>query len=103
MTPTSDQLTAYTGSEVSSDQAEAVISVVQAMVSAHTRGQGFTEGEPNAELSAVILSASARLLCNTAGLERETMGSLSVQYGSGAFGFTLPELRILDRYRVKAL
>ncbi|MUL80508.1 MULTISPECIES: hypothetical protein [unclassified Mycolicibacterium] len=102
-TPTSTDLIDYTGTPVSAAQATAVIGVVKAMVSAHTRGAGFTDGEPNAELSAVILSASARLLINTSGVVREQMGALEVQYGSAAFGFTLPELGILDRYRMKAM
>jgi hypothetical protein len=101
-TPSAENLTNYTGTPVSADQAAAVIGVVKAMVSAHTRGIGFTEGEPNTELSAVILSAAARLLVNTSGLAREQMGALAVQYGSAAFGFTLPELGILNRYRERA-
>lgn len=85
---------------MSSDQAAAVIGVVKATVSAHTRGVGFTEGEPNTELSAVILSASARLLANTSGAVREQMGALEVQHG--VFGFTLPALGILNLYRERA-
>ncbi|WP_067852158.1 hypothetical protein [Mycolicibacterium wolinskyi] len=101
-TPTSTDLAAYTSTTVTADQATAVIGVVKAMVSAHTRGVGFTADEPNDELSAVILSASARLLANTSGVVREQMGGLEVQYGSAAFGFTLPELGVLNRYRKMA-
>ncbi|CAJ1504170.1 hypothetical protein [[Mycobacterium] holstebronense] len=99
--PTGDDLAAYTGTPVSAAQATAVIGVVKAMVSAHTRGVGFTDGEPNDELSSVILSASARLLMNTAGLQQEAMGALQVRYGD-AFGFTLPELMVLNRHRRRA-
>lgn len=100
--PTPDDLAAYTGMPVSATQAAAVIGVVKAMVSAHTRGVGFTDGEPNDELSAVILSASTRLLMNTPGLQQEAMGALQVRYGD-AFGFTLPELTVLNRYRKQAI
>ncbi|MDX1873984.1 hypothetical protein SBI67_17825 [Mycolicibacterium sp. 120266] len=101
--PTPAELATYAGRTVTTEQATAVLGVVKAMVSAHTRGVGFTDGEPNNELSAVILSASARLLMNTGGLEGETMAAFSVRYGSDAFGFTLPELMVLNRYRKKAL
>ncbi|MHA3019522.1 hypothetical protein ACXPWS_04535 [Mycobacterium sp. BMJ-28] len=100
--PTPAELSAYTGRTVTVEQATAVLSVVRAMVSAHTRGVGFTNGEPNAELSAVILSSAARLLMNTGGLESEQMAAFVVRYGAEAFGFTLPELVVLNRYRVKA-
>lgn len=101
--PTPAELSDYTGRTVTTAQATAVLAVVRAMVSAHTRGVGFTNGEPNDELNAVILSASARLLMNTSGLEHEQMGGLAVRYGSDAFGFTIPELMVLNRYRVNAL
>lgn len=99
--PTADDLRAYTEAPVSVGQATAVIGVVKAMVSAYTRGVGFDGGEPNDELSAVILSASARLIANTAGLIQETMGAFQVRHGD-AFGFTLPELAVLNRYRRRA-
>lgn len=100
--PTADDLAAYSGRTVSATQAAAVIGVVKAMVSAHTRGVGFADGEPNDELAAVILSASTRLLMNTPGVQQEAMGALQVRYGD-AFGFTLPELTVLNRYRKQAL
>lgn len=99
--PTGEHLRDYTGSPVSATQADAVIGVVKAMVSAHTRGVGFTDGEPNDELSAVILSASARLLATTSGAVQESMGALQVRWAD-AFGFTLPELTVLNRYRKRA-
>jgi len=70
-TPTPTALADYTGTTVNATQATAVIGVVKAMVSAHTRGVGFTDGEPNDELSSVILSVRARLLMNTTGTVRE--------------------------------
>lgn len=100
--PTPDAAALSTYRKPNADQADAVISVVKAMVSAHTRGEGFTEGEPNDELGAVILSASARLIANTAGLSNEAMGAFQIGYGRGDFGFTLPELMVLNRYRKRA-
>lgn len=100
--PTTSDLGALLGRAVSSEQGEAVLRVVTAMASAHTRGVGFTNGEPNSEIHAVILSASARMISNPAGIRAETVGPESVSY-SPFQGFTVGELRVLDRYRVKAL
>jgi hypothetical protein len=100
-TPTANDLATFTGTTVEADQAAAVINVIKARVSAYTRGEGFDDGEPNDELSAVILSAAARLLFNTGGHVREEMGGLVVQHG--ADGFSLPEQGVLNRYRMTAL
>ncbi|OBK84674.1 hypothetical protein A5649_03995 [Mycolicibacter heraklionensis] len=99
--PTPESLGEYLGVPVTAAQAAAVINVVKAMVSAHTRGVGFTDGELNDQLSSVILSASARLLMNTTGVVQESMGPVMVRHGD-AFGFTLPELMVLNRYRKRA-
>ena len=100
-TPTSDDLATYIGNPVNAAQAAAVIGVVKARVNAWTRGVGFTNGEPNDELSAVIRSTSARLLINPQGVTRSEMGALTVQFG--ADGFSIPEQGILNRYRKMAL
>ena len=99
--PTSTDLGALLGRTVSSEQGEAVLQVVTAMASAHTRGVGFADGEPNPEIRAVILAASARMISNPAGIRAETVGPESVSY-STFVGFTVGELVVLDRYRVKA-
>jgi hypothetical protein len=100
--PTSADVADYLGTTVDANQANAVIGVVTSMASAYTRGVGFdTNGEPNADLSAVILSGAARLLSNTAGVESENMGPFSVRYGAG-FSWTVAEKYVLDRYRKRA-
>lgn len=99
--PDADDLRAYIDAPVSAGQAAAVIGVVRAMVSAYTRGVGFDNGDPNDELSAVILSASARLLATTSGAIQESIGPIQVRWAD-AFGFTLPELAVLNRYRRRA-
>jgi len=92
------------GRDVAQEQGSAVLAIVTAMASAWTRGVGFTAGVPNAELRAVILTASSRLLSNARGLLMdEAKGPESVSYRSAFTGWTLVELGVLNRYRVTAL
>lgn len=92
------------GRQVSPEQGLACLQVVTAMAAAYTRGQGFTGGVPNDEISAVILSASARLLSNPSGLAySETEGPSSVSYHGAFTGWTVAETFVLQRYRVNAL
>ncbi|MGB3286049.1 hypothetical protein [Mycolicibacter algericus] len=82
---------------------EVCTSVVTVMARAYTRGNGFTAGEPNEEITAVIVTAAARLAANTAGFPiDQTAGEFS-QSLRGAFGgWTLAEQFVLNRYRVRA-
>jgi hypothetical protein len=89
----------FTG--VQYDQAEAVINVVTAEVSAWTRGNGFVDGMPNSELWSVILGSASRRFSNPTNVVREEMGGLVVQHAPA--GFSLTEQRILNRYREMAL
>ncbi|MGV0732868.1 hypothetical protein [Mycolicibacter sinensis] len=77
--------------------------VVTVMARAYTRGNGFTNGEPNEEITAVIVTAATRLAANTAGFPiDQTAGDYS-QSLRGAFGgWTLAEQFVLNRYRVRA-
>lgn len=101
--PTASDLGAFVGRELSADQATAVIQVVTGMASAYTRGQGFTAGEPNSDIRAVILSASARLLADTSQITAETqMGPFSASYRAGFDGWSTAELYTLNRYRERA-
>lgn len=68
------------------------------MVRAYTRGGGFTP-DPNPELEAVIVTATARLLANP---EQIATGVGSVQIHGGFKGFNLAELAVLNRYRKRA-
>ena len=101
--PTVSDLGALTGRTVSSEQGTAVLSIVTAMASAYTRGQGFTAGVPNGEIRAVILTASARLISNTTGLLYDELeGPSQISYRSAFSGWTVAELFVLNRYRVSA-
>lgn len=81
-----------------------MLSTVTQLANAYTRGVGFSGGTPNADISAVILTASARLLANpTQLLIDQTLGPSSVSYRSAFQGWTVLELTVLARYRVKAV
>jgi hypothetical protein len=102
--PTSADLADFVGSTVNTAQATAVISVVTALASAYTRGQGFTAlGGPNDDVRAVILSAAARLLRDPSQIvASDTMGPFAVSYRAGFDGFSVSELGALNRYRVRS-
>lgn len=102
--PTAEHLGALLGREVDAGQAAAVLGIISAMASAYTRGQGFVDGEPSNDVRAVILAASARLLTEPSQIVAgEDMGPFTVQYRSAFDGWTVAELAVLDRYRVRAL
>ena len=74
------------------------------MARAYTRGEGFTNDEPNDEIAAAILTAACRLARNPGGLSTsETMGPFAFDVRGGFSGFTLGELAVLDQYRVHGL
>lgn len=101
--PQVSDLAALTGTVVSQEQGAAVLSIVSAMASSYTRGQGFAAGVPNDEIRAVILTASARLVSNATGLlYSEVEGPSQVSYSSAFSGWTVGELFVLNRYRVRA-
>ena len=76
------------------------LETIYQLVSAYTRGNGFTGGVPNPELRAVIRTATARLTANP-----EQVGSTvgGVTTGAGFNGWSLAELAVLNRYRKRAL
>lgn len=80
--------------------AEQHAAIVTAMARAYTRGNGFTGAEPNDEITAVITTATARLVANPEQINTTT-GSVAV--AGGFSGWTLAELFVLNRYRRKAL
>lgn len=75
------------------------VAVIKAMAKAYTRDVGFTDGTPNDEISAVIVTSAARLLANPEQL-RGTVGT--VQVLDGFSGFSLLEQVVLNRYRRRA-
>ena len=77
-----------------------IVPVVTELARAYTRDRGFTAGEPNANIAAVIVTASARLTANPEQLSTD-IGSESIRGGFN--GWTLAERAALDRYRVKAM
>jgi hypothetical protein len=87
------------------DRSAAIIGIVTQMAKAYTRGVGFTGDVPNAQIAAVIVTASARLYAHPNQFPvSEQMGGFAVGYRAGGFqGWTLVEREVLDRYRVKAL
>jgi hypothetical protein len=92
------------GQTVDATRGAEVLSTVTQLASAYTRGVGFSAGVPNADISSVILTASARLYANpTQLLGDQTYGPSSVSYRSAFQGWTMSELTALDRYRVKAV
>ncbi|KUI43911.1 hypothetical protein AU197_21135 [Mycobacterium sp. IS-1590] len=81
--------------------AEQAIPVITTMVKAYTRGNGFDVlGEPNEELEAVIVTATARLVTNPGQLAHDQAAGPFTQSLRGGFtGWTLAELAVLNRYR----
>lgn len=75
--------------------------VVTAQVRAYTRGRGFTDIEPNADVAMVILTATARAVANPENVRSESIGDYSVSRQI-VDGWTLAELAILNGYRKRA-
>ncbi len=73
--------------------------IITALARAYTRGNGFTDAEPNDEITAVITTATARLVANPEQIATTT-GSVAVN--GGFTGWTLAELFVLNRYRKRA-
>jgi hypothetical protein len=103
--PTSADLADFVGTNVTTAQGEAVLSVVTALCKSYTRGGGFDEdGVPLPDIRAVILTASARLLKDPSQIvENRVKGPFSVTYRAGFDGWSVAELATLNRYRVRAL
>jgi hypothetical protein len=104
--PTAADLAALLGPDLDVDtgQANAVLSIVTALAKSHTRDNGFDDdGVPNADVRAVILTASARLLAHPRqSALGETLGPQSATFGSGFQGWSLVEQSALNRYRERA-
>ncbi|WP_235848002.1 hypothetical protein [Mycolicibacterium holsaticum] len=80
-----------------------MLSIVASMAKSYCRAN-WADAEMPDDVSAAVLTASARLLSNPSGLLRdETHGPESVSYRSSFTGWSVAERIVLDRYRVKAL
>lgn len=78
--------------------AEAHLPVVTTFVKAYVRGNGFTDGAPNDDLSTVIKTATARLTVNPEQNRRISVDDYAQTFTT-LDGFTLPELAVLHLYR----
>src|SRR5262245_33838521 len=84
--------------------AEQVIPIVTTLAKSYTRGRGFDGNKPNDELAAVITTAAARLAANgQQGLWRKRVDDVEYECRSSFGGWTLAELAVLNRYRVRAM
>ncbi|MEN3221285.1 hypothetical protein PUR22_10615 [Mycolicibacterium porcinum] len=92
-----------TVTSLKSGEVTTVVPLVTTMAKAYTRGRGFNGNEPNAEIAAVITTASARLSANGTGLMSKKVDDVEYQYSlASSFGWTLAEQIVLNRYRVRA-
>lgn len=103
-TPTADQLAGFLGRTVDSGQASAVIQVVASFAKSYTRGIGFTDDGPYDEIASVILSASARLISHIrqVGID-EAKGPESARFLASPFTWSVGELMVLNRFRVRSV
>jgi hypothetical protein len=95
----SDDVEALTAGDV-----ETVVPIVTVLAKSYTRGQGFTGSEPNDDIAAVIVTASARLAANGEQLLRKRVDDVEYDYTlASSFGWSLAEQFVLNRYRKRAM
>lgn len=81
-----------------------VVPVVTVLAKSYTRGNGFTGNEPNQEIAAVIVTASARLAANGIQVRRKRVDDVETDYAlQSSFSWSLAEQFVLNRYRVRAM
>jgi hypothetical protein len=104
MSVSQEDVTALLG-DLPTGAVPAAISQVTVMAKAYTRGNGFdVDNEPCDELAAVITTAAARLAANGSGTQyRKKVDDVEIEYRSSFLGWTLAELAVLNRYRVRAM
>ena len=82
---------------------EQAVPLITTMCKAYTRGRGFEGNVPNDELAAAITTAAARLAANGRQLqERHQVDNVEREFRNAFTGWTLAELAVLNRYRVRA-
>lgn len=99
--PTAQEVADFLGrgdDEATVAAAGETLPIITAMASAYTRGKGFSDGQPNAEIDAVITVATARLMANPDQLDY-SVGGVRM---AGFRGWSLAELFVLNRYRRRA-
>lgn len=93
------------GDPVEDDAAvAAAVDTVTVLARAYTRGRGFAEDGPNTDISAVIITAAARLVSNPRqfGVEWPVGHTGNKVLRGGFTGWSLAEQTALNRYRVRA-
>jgi len=105
--PTATNLTDYLGGRISgitdTGQAAEVIKVCAALCSAYTRGNGFLDGIPNAEIAAVIIGMAARVVGEPRQMAvYEVHGPSAISASGSPMGFSTSDRIVLNRYRVTA-
>lgn len=102
--PTAQQVAEYLG-QGSSDQVVALAGVhlplITEMARTHTRGVGFADALPNAAISAVIVSATARIVANPDSVQSSQAGPF-MERRTVFQGWTLLERSVLDAHRRRA-
>lgn len=79
----------------------AAVEQVTALARAYTRGQGFNYwGVPTRDITAVIVTAAARLVSNPAQFPHD--GARNTVRRGGFTGWSVAELYALNRYRKRA-
>jgi hypothetical protein len=93
------------GRDVDSGQAASVLAIITAQARSYCRDVGFTDGFPSDEIKfGAILPAAARMLAHPRQIGMsETLGPQAVDYRTGFTGWSLAELGVLNRFRVRAL
>ena len=90
--------------DANSQPVEQVIPLLTTLARSYTRGNGFDADVPNDEIAAAITTAAARLAANASQLSHTTsVGALSQVLGAGFVGWSVAELGVLNRYRVRAM
>lgn len=80
-----------------------VVPIITTLAKAYTRGRGFDGNTPNEEIAAAITTAAARLAGNaTQTLDRLKVDDVEREFRSSFLGWSLAELAVLNRYRVRA-
>ncbi len=81
-----------------------VVPIITTLAKSYTRGNGFDGNTPNDEIAAAITTASARLAANaTQTLDWLKVDDVEREFRSSFQGWTLAELAVLNRYRVRAM
>jgi hypothetical protein len=95
---------AVTADDATNTAVTVAVDQVMALAKAYTRGRGFGDNGPNADISAVIVTAAARLVSNPRqfGVELPAGAQANRVFRGGFTGWSLAELAALNRYRVRA-